>query len=162
MNIKYAGLCFFLIMFMVLSGWFWHRQKLKLAPDVIITTITGQIISLKNLRGKTVLINFWATHCQSCVEEIPDLMELYYKYHAQGLEIISIAMFYDLPNHVVAMTQNKQIPYKVALDLRAKLAKAFGNVQLIPTTLLINPQGQIIFKKTGRFDKVAMEKRIQN
>jgi peroxiredoxin len=131
------------------------------APDVIFTSITGKKIALKNLRGKIVIINFWATDCKSCLEEVPQLIKLYDHYHSQGLEIISVSMYYDLPNHVVAMSKNKKIPYDLVLDLRAEHAKAFGNVQLIPTTFLINHQGQISSKKTGLFDIMVMEKYIQ-
>jgi len=52
-------------------------------------------------------------------------------------------MYYDPPNHVVTMTQNQQLPYHVALDLTAEIAHAFGDVQLIPSTFLISPDGLI-------------------
>jgi peroxiredoxin len=161
MNRKYRYICLFLIILVSLRYGHQTTEALPFAPNVIFTTITGQKISLKNLRGHPVLINFWATNCKSCVEEIPDLIDLYHRYHPQGLEMIAIAMFYDLPNHVVAMANAQQIPYPIALDIRAEQAKAFGEVQLTPTTFLINPDGQIIFKKTGRFDKKALAQRIQ-
>lgn len=150
------------LLFLIVGGWFWKTTQIIPAPDVVFTTITGKKIVLKELRNKAVLINFWATDCKSCIEEVPHLIELYNKYHAQGLEIIAVAMYYDPPNHVVDMTKAKQIPYDVALDLRAEHAKAFGNIQLTPTTLLVNSKGEISFKKTGLFDIAAMEKRVQD
>ena len=161
MKFKYTRVIFFIIAVISLSSWLGYSQILPSAPDVTFTSITGKKIVLKSLQGKIVIINFWATDCKNCIEEIPHLIKLYDNYHSQGLEIISISMYYDLPNHVVAMSKNKQIPYDLALDLRGKHAKAFGNIQLTPTTFLINPQGQIISKKTGLFDMMAMEKQIQ-
>ncbi len=159
MKFKYSLAIFFIVLVIALGRW--YSQILPPAPEVTFTSITGKKIVLNSLRGKIVIINFWATDCKSCIEEVPHLIELYDNYHSQGLEIISVSLYYDLPNHVVAMGKNKQIPYDLALDLRGKHAKAFGNVQLTPTTFLINPQGQISLKKTGLFEIMVMEKEIQ-
>jgi len=70
-------------------------------------------------------------------------------------------MYYDPPNHVVTMTQNQQLPYHVALDLTAEIAHAFGDVQLIPSTFLISPDGLITLKKTGNFDPAELKTLIE-
>jgi peroxiredoxin len=131
------------------------------APDVTLTTISGKKITLKNLRGKPVIVTFWATDCPACIKEIPHLVDLYTQYHKQGLEIIAVAMYYDPPNHVVTMTKIQQLPYHVALDLTAELAHAFGSVQLTPSTFLISPDGLFALKKTGVFDPAEMKSRIE-
>ncbi len=131
------------------------------APDVTFTTITGKKIDLKALRGKPVIVTFWATDCPGCINEIPLLIDLYKQYHERGLEIIAVAMYYDPPNHVVALTDNQQLPYHVALDLKADHAHAFGDVQLIPSTFLISPDGLIAFKKTGALDPAEIKTRIE-
>ena len=131
------------------------------APDVTFTTITGQKITLKALRGKPVIVTFWATDCPGCIEEIPLLIDLYSQYHTQGLEIIAVAMNYDPPNHVIAMTQDQQLPYPVALDLTGEHALAFGDVQLIPSTFLITPDGLIALKKIGVFDPAEIKTLIE-
>lgn len=131
------------------------------APDVTFTTITGKKIVLKDLRGKPVIVTFWATDCPACIKEIPDLIDLYMQYHKQGLEIIAVAMYYDPPNHVVTMTKDRQLPYDIALDLKTKHAHAFGNVQLTPSTFLISPDGLIVLKKTGAFEPEEMKTRIE-
>ena len=131
------------------------------APDETFTTITGKKIALKELRGKPVIITFWATDCPACIKEIPHLLDLYKQYHKQGLEIIAVAMYYDPPNHVVSMTNDLQLPYNVALDLNAEHAHAFGDVQLIPSIFLISPDGLIDLKKTGAFDPVEMKSHIE-
>jgi len=130
-------------------------------PNVTFTAITGKKIALKELRGKPVIVTFWATDCPACIKEIPHLIDLYTQYHKQGLEIIAVAMYYDPPNHVVTMTEDLQLPYNVALDLKAELAHAFGDVQLIPSTFFISPDGLFALQKTGAFDPAEMKIRIE-
>ncbi len=131
------------------------------APNVTFTTITGKKIKLNSLQGKPVIVTFWATDCASCIEEMPDLINLYNKFHSKGLEIIAITMYYDIPSHVVNMTKAKQLPYDVTLDLKAQYAAAFGQVELIPTTFLISPSGNIVMQKTGLFDISDMKQKIE-
>lgn len=139
-----------------------RNKTITSAPEVTFTTITGKKIALKDLRGKPVIVTFWATDCPSCVEEIPHLIELYTQYHAQGLEMIAVAMYYDPPNHVIDMTKARQLPYDVALDLKAEHAQAFGDVMLTPSTFLIAPDGSVVMHKTGIFDLAEMKNRIES
>lgn len=138
------------------------NQPKKPAPNVTFSTIFGKKIELSKLKGNPVIVTFWATDCAGCIEEIPHLIELYQQFHPRGLEIIAIAMYYDPPNHVVEMTKAKQIPYYVALDLKAEHAFAFGQVELTPATFLISPAGNIILQKTGLFDLPKMQQQIHN
>lgn len=132
------------------------------APDVTFTTITGKKIALQKLHGKPVIVTFWATDCPGCIKEIPHLIDLYTDYHDRGLEMIAVAMYYDPPNHVVAMTKARQLPYNVALDITAQHALAFGRVMLTPTTFLITPDGLIGLQTTGAFDFADMKTRIES
>ena len=131
------------------------------APDITFTTLTGQKIALKDLRGKPVIVTFWATDCPSCIKEIPDLIELYPQYHASGLEMIAVAMYYDPPNHVVDMTKAKQLPYPVALDLNSEHADAFGGIMFTPCTFLIAPDGSVVKKEIGLFNLAKMKTNIE-
>jgi peroxiredoxin len=157
---RYILLASLLLVLVFLSIAALNRVSTK-APDVTFTTITGKKIALKDLRGKPVIITFWATDCPGCIKEIPHLIDLYTQYHKQGLEIIAVAMYYDPPNHVVTMAEDQHLPYHVALDLKAEHAHAFGDVQLIPTTFLITPDGLIALKKTGAFDPAEIKTRIE-
>lgn len=144
-------------------AYFAYPDRLADTPDVTIKTITNKTISLKQLHGKPVLISFWASNCPSCLKEIAHFKSLYTAYHAKpGLEIIAIAMYYDRPNYVVNTVKDYQIPYAIALDLDQQLAKAFGDVNLTPTTFLINPEGKIAFQTTGVFDLKKMQRRIES
>lgn len=126
------------------------------APDITLSTLTGEKVSLQQLRGRPVLVNFWATSCAQCVHELPRLAELYREAAAQGLEIIAIAMPYDRPDHVLAMSRAKQIPYPVALDINGAATRAFGDVRLTPAFFLIAPDGRIVHRATGPLDKAKL------
>lgn len=132
----------------------------KTAPDLALTTITGKQVALRQLRGKVTLVTFWATDCPSCLAEIPDLIDLYRRYHERGLEIIAIAMNYDPPSRVVALSKNQSIPYDVVLDLKSDYAQAFGQVRLTPSTFLIDAKGALAAEQTGQFEPEAMKAKI--
>jgi len=134
---------------------------LSQAPDIALTTITGKQLTLKDLRGKPVLVTFWATDCASCVQEIPDLTTLYNRYHSQGFELIAISMTYDPPNHVIELSQTLHLPYAIALDISGDFANAFGQVRLTPTTFLIAPDGAIDWQQTGTFELADLQARIE-
>lgn len=142
--------------------WYWQTQTQLQAPSAVFKTIKGETISLANLRGKPVLVTFWATDCPACIEEIPHLISLHQQFAASGLTIIAVAMQYDPPNHVVAMAGAKQLPYAVALDPTAEHAKAFGNVQLTPTSFLIDKNGVIVMQKVGVFELPSMQEQLKN
>jgi peroxiredoxin len=119
------------------------------APDVTFTKLNGEKVSLKDLRGKVVMVNFWATSCTTCMGEMPQMVETYNKYHSQGLEFVAVAMSYDPPNYVVNYAQTRQLPFKVAMDTDDSLVAAFGNVKLTPTTFVIDKEGKIIRRYIG-------------
>lgn len=126
-------------------------------PAATFLTIAGERISLSELRGKVVLVNFWATSCPGCVKEMPDMVEVYRQYKSKGFEIIAVAMPYDPPNYVLKFTQDKQLPFPVALDIKGEAVAAFGNVTLTPTSFLIGKDGVLLEKKTGELDFVKLK-----
>jgi peroxiredoxin len=158
MKTKYRQFGLLVLLLILLCG----SKTTTSAPDVTFTTITGQKIALKDLRGKPVIVTFWATDCTSCIKEIPDLIDLYTQYHASGLEMIAVAMYYDPPNHVVDMTKARQLPYNVALDLNSEHAQAFDGVMFTPSTFLIAPDGSVVTKSLGLFDLAIMKKTIES
>jgi peroxiredoxin len=126
------------------------------APAVTFTTLEGKPIVLDELRGKVVLVNFWATSCPGCIKEMPDMVESYKLYRDRGFEIIAVAMSYDPPNYVLNFVQTRQLPFPVALDVDGAHARAFGNVQLTPTTFIIGKDGRILEQKLGELDFVKL------
>ena len=134
-------------------GYFWLAPAgLKSRPDITVVTVDGEELALANLRGKPLLVTFWATSCHLCVREIPHLIQLYKELSPRGLEIIAIAMYHDPPNRVLAMRKARGIPYTIALDIHADAARAFGNVRLTPSSFLIAPDGRIVYRKTGEMN----------
>ena len=120
------------------------------APEVTFVNLKGEKISTQSLRGKVVMVNFWATSCSTCVAEMPQMVDTYNKYHQQGLEFVAVAMSYDPPNYVLNYSETRQLPFQVALDVQGKLAQSFGDVKLTPTTFVIDKQGKIIKRYVGQ------------
>ena len=141
--------------------WLWLAPAgLKDSPDITLLTIDGAELPLASLRGKPLLLTFWATSCPGCIKEMPHLIELYKELSPQGLEIIGIAMRYDKPSHVLSMRKARKIPYPVALDIDGAAAQAFGNVRLTPTSFLIAPDGRIVSQKIGEMDMPKLRNTI--
>lgn len=122
------------------------------APQVQFKTLTGEKITTSDLRGKVVLVNFWATSCVTCMAEMPKMVDTYNQFHAQGFEMVAVAMDYDPPNFVLAYAEQKKLPFKVALDIDSAVANAFGNVRLTPTTFLIDKRGRVVREYLGEPD----------
>ena len=126
------------------------------APAATFTTLEGKTLALVDLRGKVVLVNFWATSCPGCIREMPGLIETYQQYKGRGFEIVAVAMSYDPPNYVVNFVRTRQLPFPVALDVNGEHARAFGNVQLTPTSFIIGKDGRILEQKLGELDFVKL------
>lgn len=157
---KHQVISLFFLLLIVSTVLLWQRLQSLKAPDISLTTITGKKIDLTALKGKPVIVTFWATDCPGCIKEMPHLIDLYQQFHPKGLEIIAVTMYYDIPSHVVAMAKAKQLPYDIALDLSAEHAKAFGQVELTPSTFLISPKGNIVMQTTGLFNMMDMKRNI--
>lgn len=161
MKLKDSLIGLFAIAMVAVLAYLWLAPAgMQDSPEISLISIDGDTIHLSELRGRPLLITFWATTCPGCVKEIPHLIELYKELSPRGLEIIGIAMDYDPPNQVLAARNARNIPYPIALDLDAKASVAFGNVRLTPTTFLINPAGQIIFHKIGELNMVSVREQI--
>ncbi|MBV8046002.1 MAG: TlpA family protein disulfide reductase [Paludibacterium sp.] len=119
------------------------------APDVRFTTLTGQSTSLAALKGKVVLVNFWATSCPGCIEEMPQMRQMLQQYGPAGFTVVAVAMNYDPPNYVQSFAQKNRLPFLVTMDTQGQIAKAFGDIQLTPSTFLIDRSGNIVKRYVG-------------
>ncbi|SFM23088.1 Peroxiredoxin [Ectothiorhodospira mobilis] len=131
-------------------------------PAVTLPTLEGDPLDLGGLRGRPLLITFWASDCSSCLEEIPHLNALHRDYGQRGVEVIGIAMHYDPAKEVARTAERRGIAYTVALDRKGDAAEAFGNVQLTPTTFLISPKGRIVYQKMGPPDWERVEGTLED
>ena len=109
-----------------------------------LTTISGEKITSQQLLGKITLINFWATDCPGCINEMPGLIETYNQYKDQGLEVIAVAMYYDPPSRVISFTKNNNLPFPVVLDANKEIISKFNNVKLTPTSIVLDKNGNVI------------------
>lgn len=131
------------------------------APDVTFTSLRGEKVSMQSLRGKVVMVNFWATSCTTCVKEMPQLVETYNRYRGKGLDLIAVAMSYDPPHYVLNYAQTRSLPFKVALDVQGELAQSFGDVKMTPTTFVIDKEGNIIKRYLGEPDFDALHRLLE-
>lgn len=133
----------------------------EVAPDVTFVSIAGDKISTQGLRGKVVMVNFWATSCTTCVHEMPAMVDTYNKFKGQGLEFVAVAMQYDPPNYVVNFTETRKLPFIVALDSGGDIAKSFGDVTLTPTTFVIGKDGAVLKRYVGEPDFTQLHALLQ-
>lgn len=122
------------------------------APPVAFITLDNQSITMESLKGKVVLVNFWATDCPGCIKEMPDLIKAYQEYHPKGFELIAVAMPYDPPAQVLNYTRQKSLPFPVMHDGHGDMTKAFGGVDLTPTTFIFDKSGNRIKRVIGEID----------
>jgi len=144
---------------LVALGIFILSQK-PAAPDAKFITLDGEAIHTKDLRGKVVLVNFWATSCTVCMHEMPKLIETHNKFAPRGYQTIAVAMSYDPPNYVLDYTKRQALPFRVALDQLGELARQFGDVRVTPTSFLIDKQGRIVRQLQGEPDFAQLDKLI--
>jgi peroxiredoxin len=122
------------------------------APDVGYTLLDGAKVSIYDLRGKVVLVNFWATSCASCVKEMPELMATHRKFQPRGFETLAVAMSYDPPAYVAHFAVSRQLPFGVVIDNTGAIARGFGDVRITPTTFVLDKQGRIARRYVGEPD----------
>ena len=129
------------------------------APPLEAHDIFGQPVSKENWPGKVVLVNFWATWCPPCREEIPELLELKKEYQDR-LEIVGISEDDDAPETVAKFAREKGITYPVVMAA-PQLLDAYGGVPALPATFLIDPQGRVVQKHSGLYPIESYHREIR-
>ena len=131
----------------------------NLAPDFQLQNLDGQTVSLSELRGKPVLINFWATWCGYCIDEMPFIQEIYEEWSDQGLKVLAINKG-ESSSTVAAFMRSYSLPFTVLLDTKQDVAQRY-NITGIPTTFFIDKDGIIQEKVIGAFqNKTQIENRL--
>ena len=139
------------VLVLALGGAFVLQPK-PVAPDVAFSPLQGPSFRTADLRGKVVLVNFWATTCGVCIEEMPALKATQEKFHARGYQTVAVAMDYDPPSRVAAFVGLNPLPFTFVLDRDGSIARSFDDVRLTPTTYLLNRRGEIVEKILGEPD----------
>lgn len=136
-------------------------QTRQAAPAVTYTLLNGQKLASAELKGQVVLVNFWATSCSTCVAEMPQIVSTYEKYKGRGYHTVAVAMSYDPPAYVAGFAETRKLPFGVAIDNTGEIAKQFGQVQLTPTSFLINKRGEIVKRYVGAPDFAALHQLVE-
>ena len=131
------------------------------APASNFVLLDGSKKTTADLQGRVTLVNFWATSCVSCVAEMPKLISTYQKYQSKGYDTLAVAMSYDPPSYVVNFAQTRQLPFPIAIDNTGAVAHAWGDVQLTPTSYLVNKRGQIVKRYVGEPDFAELHQLIE-
>lgn len=131
------------------------------APSLSYILLDGQQRRTDDLRGKVVLVNFWATSCTTCVKEMPALVDMHRKFQSGGFETLSVAMDYDVPAYVQNFVQSRALPFQVTHDRSGEIAREFGKVAITPTTFVIDKQGRIVKRYVGEPDFAQLHALIE-
>lgn len=132
-----------------------------MAPNVGYTLLDGRQVSTDQLRGKVVMVSFWATDCAPCVQEMPQFVALHEKFKARGYETLAVAMRHDPPALVIRFAEQRRLPFGVVIDNTGAFAKGFDDVQVTPTTVLINQRGEIVQRSIGAPDFAALDALVE-
>jgi len=131
------------------------------APQSTFLMLDGSKQTTADFKGRVTLVNFWATSCTTCVSEMPQIAATYDKYRSKGFNTVAVAMSYDPPNYVIHYSQTRKLPFAVALDPNGDVAKAWGDVQLTPTSYLVNKRGEIVKRYVGEPNFAELHQRIE-
>jgi len=132
-------------------------QEGRVVPDFSLKDTKGTTIRLSELKGKVVLIEFWATWCEACREAIPDLIDIYKNNRERDFEFLAVSIDEgpDARERVIQFIKEHGIPYKVAIS-GISLSERFG-VYTIPSIFLINKEGILVKKYPGYFPDMAVK-----
>lgn len=133
----------------------------KPAPDFSLAALDATPSRLSDYKGRVVLLNFWATWCTGCKQEIPWFMDFQTKYQRGGLAVVGVSLDDEGWKVLKPYLAEHPMNYKVALGNDA-VANLYGGVDALPTTLLIDRQGRIAWQHTGVVDRPEVEKELQD
>lgn len=134
--------------------------KSTVAPDFTLQSLDGQNMRLSDLRGKAVLLNFWATWCGPCKIEMPWFVELQNQYGPQGLQVVGVAMDDSGKDDIAKFAKNMGVNYPVLLGKEA-VGDAYGGVPALPETFFIGRDGKIVDKIIGLKGKAEIEDSVK-
>ena len=135
-----------------------EEKKWGNAPDFTLPQLEGGELTLSSLKGKIIILDFWATRCPPCRMEIPGFVKLYKKYKDKGLKIIGVCL--ESEATVKPFAKKMGINYTLVFADQ-KVRHEYGGIRYIPTTFIIDQQGDIVKKHVGYVSKEVFEEEIK-
>lgn len=135
---------------------FAYAEKNK-APDFSLKDINGRDVSLSSLRGKVVILSFWATWCPSCKDEMPKLNKLYNEMRSRGLEIVAVSSDYSI-GYLKDYLSKNNFDFSILFDETRTVTRLY-KIPYLPVAFLIDRNGAIVEKITGEFEWPSAEMR---
>lgn len=128
-------------------------------PNFTLTTFDGQQYSLADLKGKVVVVNFWASWCKPCEQEAADMQAAWQFYESRGDVIFLGVDYVDTEPQALSYLEKFQITYPNGPDLRTRISQAF-RIRGVPETYFIDHEGKLAFKQIGPFSSLAQIKSV--
>ncbi len=151
----------FLASFLLVTATAFPFQSREKAPNFTLKMSDGKSLSLSRLKGKVVLINFWATWCGPCRVEVPGFLEVYEKYKSKGLEIVGISLDETGWQDITPFVKRYNISYPVVLG-NPKVAKSYGDIYGLPTSFIVDKKGFIVDQHVGLLTREMLESKIKD
>ena len=126
--------------------------------DFTLMDLDGNEISLSDFNGKVLILNFWATWCPPCREEIPDFVEVYNEYESKDVQFIGVSN--EDISTLRSFVEDYNINYPILID-NANVASKWG-INAIPTTFMLDRDGKVIFKNIGMMTREQLENNIKD
>lgn len=129
------------------------------APDFRLTTLDGAPVSRESLRGKVVLLNFWATWCPPCRVEMPGFQDVFDEHRDEGFVVLGVSTDASGQAPVMEFLRERGITYPVAMA-NGEIVNAYGGARLLPTSFLIDREGRVRHEVRGYFSEVALRQAV--
>jgi len=131
------------------------------APELVLKDTQGAVHTLSDYRGKVVLLNFWATWCTPCKREMPIFVEADKRYRDQGLIVLAASLDDATTRmHVPRFAHAHHMTFPVLVDATVEMMKHFGLGDTVPSTVLLDEQGNIVDRIVGQAHKKALTSQI--
>ena len=137
------------------------KEAPRPAPDFTLEDANGRKVTLSELKGQVVLLNFWATWCGPCKIEMPWFVEFQRKYKDRGFSVVAVSLDEEGWDVVRPYTEEMQFNFPVVVG-NDEMASKFGEMYALPTTLIIDKKGQIVATHTGLINRSDYEEEIES